>query len=122
MNTDYQAYLDALKAGDEIIFIARGARSWSNDRIEKLSVVRRTPAQVVCSVGGNEIRFKAQGGRRIGGDYFDVLPSPAAREEIEAFEEQLLLSRMRLRLRDTDTRSLSPDALKELNAVLDKHT
>ena len=49
--------------------------------VKKVTVVRKTPTQLVVSCAGNELRYRLKDGRRVG-EYFETIELPASSEAI----------------------------------------
>lgn len=74
-------WLESLQAGQSWVAVLPYPGRQVGGRVVQVKVIRRTPTQLLVSVGDSEHRYRAKDGRLVGNGYAQ-LPSPATDDEI----------------------------------------
>ena len=115
MTNELKAFLDGLKPGDTFEQVVRA--SWGPQRIDHVTVEKRTATQIVMTNGN---RYRANDGRVIGNRLYGNLklpPNQKMKQEIQDANEQRYLA---VSVRDTRWLNIPLDKLRRIKAILEE--
>lgn len=117
---DYKAYLDGLKPGDVVRSV--GKDHWRGPFVSTLTVVKRTPKQIVFTNGnGHEVRYRADDGRIVGSDRYGTLPLQSSQDELNDTLAEIKRAKLAQDLAGKKFGKLPLAAIEEVLAVLAKY-
>ena len=105
-------WMNGLNPGDSWVVASAGKLY-----VRKVTVVRKTPTQLVVNCAGNEHRYRLKDGRRVG-EYFETIELPASSEAIAEARAAIKARRLAGALYETNWRKIPLEKLEQVAALI----
>lgn len=105
-------WMNGLKPGDSWVVASVGKLY-----VRKVTVVRKTPTQLVVNCAGNEHRYRLKDGRRVG-EFFETIEPPASSEAIAEARAAIKARRLAGALFETNWRKIPLEKLEQVAALI----
>lgn len=105
-------WMNGLNPGDSWV-VASVGRLY----VQKVTVVRKTPTQLVVNYAGHERRYHLKDGRRVG-DCYETIEPPASSETIAEARAAIKARRLAVALFETNWRKIPPEKLEQVAALI----
>ena len=105
-------WMNGLNPGDSWVVASVGKLY-----VRKVTVVRKTPTQLVVNCAGNELRYRLKDGRRVG-ECYETIELPASSETIAEARAAIRARRLAVALSETNWRKLPLEKLEQVAALI----
>lgn len=105
-------WMNGLSPGDSWV-VASVGRLY----VKKVTVVRKTPTQLVVNCAGNEHRYRLKDGRRVG-ELLETIELPASSETIAEVRAAIKARRIVAALYETNWRKIPLEKLEQVAALI----
>lgn len=105
-------WINGLNPGDSWV-VASVGRLY----VRKVTVVRKTPTQLVVNCAGNEHRYRLKDGRRVG-ELLETIELPASSETIAEVRAAIKARRLVAALYETNWRKIPLEKLEQVAALI----
>lgn len=105
-------WMNGLNPGDSWVVASVGKLY-----VRKVTVVRKTPTQLVVSCAGNEHRYRLKDGSRVG-EYLETIELPASSETIAEARAAIKARRLAVALSETNWRKIPLEKLEQVAALI----
>jgi len=105
-------WMNGLNPGDSWVVASVGKLY-----VRKVTVVRKTPTQLVVNYVGHELRYRLKDGRRVG-EYYETIELPASSETIAEARAAIKARRLAVALSETNWRKIPPEKLEQVAAMI----
>lgn len=105
-------WMNGLNPGDSWVVASVGKLY-----VKKVTVVRKTPTQIVVNRAGNERRYRLKDGRRVG-EYLETIELPASSETIAEARAAIKARRLAVALSETNWRKVPLEKLEQVAALI----
>ncbi len=105
-------WMNGLNPGDSWVVASVGKLY-----VRKVTVVRKTPTQLVVNCAGNELRYRLKDGRRVG-DNFETISPPSSAEKIAEARAAIKARRLAVEFSRMNWRNLPLEKLEQVAALI----
>lgn len=105
-------WMNGLNPGDSWVVASVGKLY-----VRKVTVVRKTPTQLVVIEGGVKHRYRLKDGRRVG-DNFETISPPSSAEKIAEARAAIKARRLAVALSETNWRKVPLEKLEQVAALI----
>lgn len=109
---ELKQWMNGLNPGDSWVVASVGKLY-----VRKVTVVRKTPTQLVVNCAGNELRYRLKDGRRVG-DNFETISPPSSAETIAEARAAIKARRLAVALSETNWRKIPLEKLEQVAALI----
>lgn len=109
---ELKQWMNGLNPGDSWVVASVGKLY-----VRKVTVVRKTPTQLVVNCAGNEHRYRLKDGRRVG-EYLETIELPASSEKIAEARAAIKARRLAVEFSRTNWRNLPLKKLEQVAALI----
>lgn len=109
---ELKQWMNGLNPGDSWVVASAGKLY-----VRKVTVVRKTPTQLVVNCAGNELRYRLKDGRRVG-ECYETIEPPASSETIAEARAAIKAHRLAVALYKTNWRNLPLEKLEQVAALI----
>jgi hypothetical protein len=109
---ELKQWMNGLNPGDSWVVASAGKLY-----VRKVTVVRKTPTQLVVNCAGNELRYRLKDGRRVG-ECYETIEPPASSETIAEARAAIKAHRLAVALYKTNWRNLPLEKLEQVAALV----
>lgn len=105
-------WMNGLNPGDSWVVASVGKLY-----VRKVTVVRKTPTQLVVNCAGHELRYRLKDGSRVG-EYLETIELPASSETIAEARAAIKARRLAAALSETNWRKIPLEKLEQVAALI----